>query len=59
MSDHDHHRDHDHHHHRHPGRAHPPASVHPSILRLSALERLGVAAGLIVLLWAAAFWAML
>ena len=30
----------------------------PSILRLSALQRLGVAARLIALLWAAAFWAM-
>jgi hypothetical protein len=56
MSDPGHHHHHDHH---HPGRAHPPASVHPSILRLSALERLGVAAGLIALLWAAAYWAML
>ena len=49
---------HGHHHHHHPGDAHPPASVHPSILRLSALQRLGFAAGLIALLWAAAFWAM-
>jgi hypothetical protein len=56
MSDHDHH-GHAHQHH-HPGQAHPPASVSPSILRLSALERLGFAAGLIALLWAAAFWAM-
>ncbi len=47
-----------HHHHHHPGHVHPPASVHPSILRLSVLQRLGFAAGLIALLWAAAFWAM-
>ena len=53
MSDH-----HGHHHHHHPGHAHPPASVAPSVLRLSALQRLGFAAGLIALLWAAAFWAM-
>ena len=46
------------HQHHHPGHAHPPATVSPSILRLSALERLGVAAGLIALLWAAAFWAL-
>jgi len=46
------------HHHHHPGHVHPPASVHPSILRLSVLQRLGFAAGLIALLWAAAFWAM-
>jgi hypothetical protein len=46
------------HHHHHPGHVHPPASVHPSILRLSVLQRLGFAAGLIALVWAAAFWAM-
>ncbi len=52
--------DHDHrgHHHHHPGHVHPPALVQASILRLSAAERLGIAAGLIVLLWAAVFWAM-
>jgi hypothetical protein len=49
---------HDHHRHHHPGHAHPPASVHPSILRLSALQRLGFAVGLIALLWAAAIWAI-
>jgi hypothetical protein len=54
----DHHDHHGHHHHHHPGHAHPPAGVAPSILRLSALQRLGFAAGLIALLWAAAFWAM-
>ena len=48
----------DHHGHRHPGHVHPPASVHPSILRLSALQRLGFAAALIALVWAATFWAM-
>ena len=55
MSDHEHH---GHHHHHHPGHLHPPASVNPSILRLSALQRLGIAAGLIAVLWAAAFWVM-
>ena len=45
-------------HHHHPGHAHPPAAVHPSILRLSALQRLAVSAGLIALIWAAAFLAM-
>ena len=50
--------DHDgHHHHHHPGHVHPPASVHPSILRLSVLQRLGFAAGLIALIWVATFWA--
>ncbi len=48
---------HDHHHH-HPGRAHPAAAVAPSILRLSALERLGIAAVVIVVLWGAVFWAI-
>ena len=54
----DHHHQHGHHHHHHPEHAHPPARVAPSILRLSVLQRLGFAAGLIALLWAAAFWAM-
>jgi len=54
----DHHDHHGHHHHHHPGHTHPPAGVAPSILRLSALQRLGFAAGLIALLWAASFWAM-
>jgi hypothetical protein len=60
MSDHHHHGDHHvrHHHHHDPGHAHPPATVRPSILRMSALHRLGFAAALIALLWAAAFWAM-
>jgi hypothetical protein len=56
MSDHHHHQGH--HHHHHEGHAHPPATVHASILRMSALQRLGFAAGLIALLWVAAFWAM-
>jgi hypothetical protein len=47
-----------HHHHHHAGHSHPPASVSPSILRLSVAERLLVSAGLIVLLWAAVFWAL-
>ena len=50
--------DHHGHHHHHPGHVHPPASVHPSILRMSALQRLSFAAGLIALVWVAAFWAM-
>jgi hypothetical protein len=44
--------------HNHPGRAHPPATVSPSILRLSALERLAAVAVLIAALWGAVFWAM-
>jgi hypothetical protein len=53
MSDHDHS-----HHHHHAGHAHPPVSAHPSILRLSVLERLALAAVAIAVLWLAAFWAM-
>jgi hypothetical protein len=57
MNDHSHHH-HDHpHHHHHPDHLHPPAAVHPSILRLSALQRLGFAAALMALVWAAVFWA--
>lgn len=48
-----------HHHHHHPqGEAHPPAAVAPSILRLSAGQRLGMALALIAVIWAAVFWAM-
>ena len=56
MADHHHHA-HAHHHH-HAGEAHPPALVRPSLLRLSIGERLGLAAVLIALIWAAAYWAM-
>jgi hypothetical protein len=48
---------HDDHRHHHPGHVHPPAAVHASILRLSAVERLAVVAGLIALIWVAVFWA--
>jgi hypothetical protein len=42
--------------HPHP---HPhPVIVPVSILRMSLLERLAVAGGVIVLIWAAVFWAM-
>jgi hypothetical protein len=44
--------------HHHAGHGHPPAAVSPSILRMSALQRLAVAAGLIVVLWGIVFWAM-
>jgi hypothetical protein len=44
--------------HHHPGQGHPPASISPSILRMSVLERLAVAAALIVVLWGAVIWAM-
>jgi hypothetical protein len=48
----------DHHHHHHPGEAHPAADVAPSLLRLSAMERLAGAAVVIALLWGAVFWAI-
>jgi hypothetical protein len=47
-----------HHHHHHPGEGHPPASISPSILRLSAVERLAAAGVVIAVIWAAVFWAM-
>ena len=40
--------------HRHPH----PVVVSVSILRMSVLERLAVAAGVILTMWAAVFWAM-
>jgi hypothetical protein len=46
------------HHHHHPGEGHPPASVSPSILRLSALQRLIAAAAAIAVIWATVIWAM-
>jgi hypothetical protein len=46
-------------HHHHPaGQGHPPASISPSILRMSVLERLAIAAALAAALWAAVIWAM-
>jgi hypothetical protein len=46
------------HRHHHPGRSHPAAAVSPSLLRLSAAERLAAAAVVIALLWGAVLWAM-
>lgn len=40
------------HHHPH------PVIVPASLLRLSALQRLAIAAGVIVVIWAAVLWAM-
>jgi hypothetical protein len=40
--------------HQHPH----PVVVPVSILRMSVLERLAVAAGVILMMWAAVFWAM-
>jgi hypothetical protein len=51
--------DHPHpHHHHHPGRGHPPATLHASILRLSAFGRLAASAVVVAVLWTAVVWAM-
>jgi len=49
---------HDHHHHHPTDQAHPSARVAPSLLRLSAAQRLAGAAVVIALLWGAVLWAM-
>ena len=46
------------HHHHHPGHTPPPATIDPSILRLSVVERLGAVALVIAIIWAVVFWAM-
>jgi hypothetical protein len=39
--------------------SHPhPVVISPSILRMSALQRLAIAAAVIVVIWTALFWAM-
>jgi hypothetical protein len=48
---------HPHHDHR-PGQGHPPGAISPSILRMSVVERLAIAAALIALVWGAVVWAM-
>jgi len=45
-------------HHHHGGEPHPSPTISPSLLRLSAPKRLALAGVLIVLIWAAALWAM-
>jgi hypothetical protein len=37
---------------------HPPASIAPSILRMSAAERLAVVAVVIAALWGTVYWAL-
>jgi hypothetical protein len=46
------------HHHHHPGHAHPSPSVAPSLLRLSALQRVGLVAVVLALMWGAVAWAL-
>jgi hypothetical protein len=48
-----------HHHHHHPGHVHPSPRVAPSLLRLSALQRLGVTTVLLALLWGAVAWVLI
>ena len=46
-------------HHSHPvGQRHEPASISPSILRLSAWQRLAGVAVIIAALWGAVHWAI-
>ena len=46
------------HHHHDAGQAHPVARVAPSLLRMSALERLVLVAIAATVLWAAVLWAL-
>jgi hypothetical protein len=45
------------HHHHHGDAPHPSSAVPPSLLRLSAPQRIAVAGVLTALIWAAFFWA--
>jgi hypothetical protein len=45
-------------HHHHAAGPHPSPAISPSLLRLSAAQRLAIAGVLIALIWAAAFWAV-
>jgi hypothetical protein len=45
-------------HHHHGGAPHPSPVVAPSLLRLSAAQRLAISGALVGLIWAAFFWAM-
>jgi hypothetical protein len=44
-------------HHHHGGEVHPSSTISPSLLRLSAPQRMAVAGVLIALIWAAFIWA--
>jgi hypothetical protein len=45
------------HHHHHTGELHPSPAIAPSLLRLSASQRLAVAGAMIALIWIAFVWA--
>jgi hypothetical protein len=44
------------HHHHHGDAPHPSSAIAPSLLRLSAPQRIAVAGVLIALIWAAFLW---
>jgi len=45
-------------HHHHGGTSHPSPTIRPSLLRLSAPQRVAVVGLLIALIWAAVLWAV-
>ncbi|HVX91963.1 MAG TPA: hypothetical protein VG985_01935 [Xanthobacteraceae bacterium] len=46
------------HHHHGPGEAHPSPCISPSLLRMSAAERLAIVAATALALWLAVLWAV-
>jgi hypothetical protein len=46
------------HHDHQPGHAHPSSTLRPSLLRLSALERISASAAICAVLWLAMWWAL-
>jgi hypothetical protein len=45
-------------HHHHSGATHPSPTIKPSLLRLSAPQRIAVAGVLVALIWMSALWAI-
>ncbi|MGO9703440.1 MAG: hypothetical protein ACLPX7_29755 [Xanthobacteraceae bacterium] len=45
-------------HHHHGSTSHPSPTITPSLLRLSASQRIAIAGVLIALIWAAVLWAV-
>lgn len=45
-------------HHHHGGAPHPSPTLSPSLLRMSAGQRIAIAGALVALIWAAFFWAV-
>jgi hypothetical protein len=46
------------HHHHSPGDAHPEGRITPSLLRMSALARVAIAAAAALVMWAAVWWSV-